>query len=71
MYRPNITSPGSQQGVAVGEKGPNQQDVDRQTGRTAHQRGDEDRGQPIAAVLDHPRRQDAGHGTGHRRQQAG
>ncbi|GCC46759.1 hypothetical protein chiPu_0030690, partial [Chiloscyllium punctatum] len=50
-------------------EGRDDQRVDRNSRRTGHQRRDQDRGQAVAAVVDHPRRHDAGNGAGEARQQ--
>ena len=56
-------------GTTVGQERADQQHVDRQPGRAAHQRGHQDRRQPVAAVFDDARGHDAGHRAGHRGQQ--
>jgi hypothetical protein len=50
------------------DKRGDQEQIDRQPGGTAHQRGDQDRRQAVATVFDHPRRHDSRHRAGHRRQ---
>ena len=52
-----------------GNEGRDDQRVDRDARRAGHQRRDQDGGQPVAAVVDHPRRHDAGDGAGEARQQ--
>ena len=56
--------PACGQGAVAGEEGADQQRVDRQPGAAAHERGDEDRGQAVLAVLDGARGHDAGDGAG-------
>ena len=52
-----------------GDEGGDDQRVDRDARRAGHQRRDQDGGQPVAAVVDHARRHDAGDGAGETRQQ--
>ena len=52
-----------------GNERADQKRVDRQPRAAAHQRRDQNRRQPIAAVLDHARGHDAGNRAGERRQQ--
>ena len=55
--------------LRVGDEGGNDQRVDRDPRRAGHQRRDQDGGQPVAAIVDHPRRHDAGDRAGETRQQ--
>jgi hypothetical protein len=51
------------------DEGRDDQGVDRDARRARHQRGDQDRGKPVAAIVDHACRHDAGDGTGEAREQ--
>ena len=55
--------------LRVGDEGRDDQGVDRDPRRAGHQRRDQDGGQPVALVVDHPRRHDAGDRAGEARQQ--
>ena len=59
--------PGEQR--MIDEEHAGQQHVDRQPRRTAHERRDQDRREPIAAIGNQPRRHDAGQRAGVRREQ--
>ena len=60
--------PGHPPGMAGGKKCADEQDIHRQSRRTAHERRYQDRGQPVAAVFDDARGHNSGHGARHRRQ---
>ena len=52
-----------------GDEGRDDQRVDGNARRAGHQRRDQDGGEAVAPVVDHPRRHDAGDGAGKARQQ--
>ena len=67
MTRP--CRPMKPQTVAVGNERRDDQRIDRDARRAGHQRRDQDRGQPVALVVDHARRHDSGNRAGEARQQ--
>ncbi len=75
-YMANITRPRSQGDLQPAEterevwhEGADKERIDRQPGAAAHERGDEDGDEPIAAVFDHAGSHNAGDGAGERREE--